>query len=236
MRGIDRYIEDLLRGRRPRPFRATAGEAGLARTAITLRSARPGSAAPAPEFVTGLHKRLAAELTQTPPRPAGQARRRAFMQATLAAGGAAAVGAGLDHLLASPGGATPGREPAAIVPDHGSWHDVLPSASLPEGAVSAFTLDTVTGFIQRTAGRLRAVSGICTHQGCRLELARSRAELDCPCHGAVFALDGTVLRHRLSISLAALPEIAVRESGGTIQVYAPAAPPGGTATPGQVRP
>src|SRR5260370_4397396 len=62
MRGIKRYFEDLLRSRRPRAFRAGPDEAALARTAIILRSARPGSGAPTEEFVTGLHKRLAAEL------------------------------------------------------------------------------------------------------------------------------------------------------------------------------
>ncbi len=49
------------------------------------------------------------------------------------------------------------------------------------------------------------------------------ARLVCPCHGATFALDGTVLAHKLPIPLEALPRIEVREAGGAVQVYAPLA-------------
>jgi cytochrome b6-f complex iron-sulfur subunit len=229
MRGITRYIEDLLRSRRPRAFRADPDEAALAQVAITLRAARPGSGAPTEEFVTGLHKRLAAELEPGPDRTGpdrtGPARpRRAFVRAASVAAGAAAAGAGLDQLLARPGavtGAANRPAPGGIDPDRGSWQAILASADLPDGAVHPFTLTTLTGFVERAGGRLRAVSGICTHQGCRLELADAATELACPCHGATFALDGAVLRHRLSVQLTALPRIAVRESGGVVQVYAP---------------
>jgi nitrite reductase/ring-hydroxylating ferredoxin subunit len=155
--------------------------------------------------------------------------------ASVAAGaaGAAAAGAGLDHLLTGPGTEAAAPAGAAIVPGQGSWQAVLASAELPDGAVHPFTLSTLTGFVGRTAGQLRAVSGVCTHQGCRLVLAQAATELDCPCHDAAFALDGTVLRHHLSVQLTALPRIEVRESGGVVQVYAPQSPPGGPATPAQ---
>jgi cytochrome b6-f complex iron-sulfur subunit len=174
------------------------GEAALAQVAITLRAARPGSGAPTEEFVTGLHKRLAAELEPGPVRPG----------ATTATGTAT-------------GGAATGPAAGGIDPDRGSRQATLASADLPDGAVHPSTLTTLTGFVERAGGRLRAVSGICTHQGCRLELADAATELACPCHGATFALDGAVLRHRLSVQLTALPRIAVRESGGVVQVYAP---------------
>jgi nitrite reductase/ring-hydroxylating ferredoxin subunit len=141
-----------------------------------------------------------------------------------AAACAAAVGAGLDHLLAAPSAAPAPQAGGAIIPDQGSWQGVLASADLLDGAVRPFTLATLTGFVERAGGRLRAVSGICTHQGCRLVLAESATELDCPCHGAVFALDGAVLRHRLSVHLTALPQVSVRESDGLVQVYAPQPP------------
>src|SRR5579859_7270929 len=99
MRGIMRYIEDLARSRRPRRFRASADEAGLARVAIALRAARPGSGAPAEDFVTALHKKLAAELDPpAPPRATGT--RRAVLRAAAVAG-ATATGAGIDHALTS---------------------------------------------------------------------------------------------------------------------------------------
>jgi cytochrome b6-f complex iron-sulfur subunit len=230
MRGIKRYIEDLLRARRPRAFRASAEEAALARTAITLRAARPGSGAPTEEFVTGLHKRLAAELEDVRPAPAAP-RRRAFMRVASVAAGAAAAGAGLDHLLTATAAPPASQAGGAIVPDRGSWQAVLAGADLPDGGVRPFTLSTLTGFVERTGGQLRAVSGICTHQGCRLVLAAAATELGCPCHGAVFALDGAVLRHRLSVRLTSLPLIAVRESDGVVEVYAPRSPAAGPVTP-----
>ena len=221
MRGINRYIEDLLHEDRPRDFRAGPDEATLARTAITLRSARPGSGAPTKDFVLGLHKRLASELDGTRPEPHVAGRpRRAFMRAASAAA-AVATGTVLGRLFTARNAATPLQSGGAMIPDEGSWQVVLASADLPEGTVRPFALSTLTGFVQRAGGQLRAVSGICTHQGCRLSLAEPPTQLDCPCHGAVFALDGAVLSHRLTVQLTALPQISVRESGGVVQVRAP---------------
>lgn len=236
MRGINRYIEDLLHGDRPPGFRASPDEATLARTAITLCLARPGSGAPTEEFVTGLHKRLAAELEDTRPEPHVAGRpRRAFMRAGTAAA-AVATGTVLGRLFTARNAATALPPGGAIIPDEGSWQAVLASRDLPDGAVRPFALSTMTGFVQRAGGGLRAVSGICTHQGCRLSLAEPPTQLDCPCHDAAFALDGTVIRHRLSVQLTALPQISVRESGGVVQVRAPRSPglpSADDATPGQ---
>ena len=229
MRGISRYVDDLIRSRRPRRFPASDEDAGVARTAITLRAARPGSGAPRDEFVTALHQRLAAELDPPALRPA-MTRRRTFLRAATVAGGAAVAGAGIDHALSTH--AAPGVPAAALTPDDGAWQTVATSADLPDGAVRPFTAGAITGFVERAGGRLRAVSGICTHQGCRLALAAGPARLVCPCHGATFALDGAVLAHRLSITLAALPLIDVREAGGVVQVYALAA----TQVPGPAQP
>lgn len=226
MRGINRYVEDLVRSRRPRRFRASEDDIATVRTAITLRVARPGTGEPAEEFVTALRKKLAAELDPPPVHPATGVR-RTFLRAATAAGAVAAgaAGAGLDHVLASHSG--PGSSPAAagtLMPSPGTWLTAANSADLPEGAIRPFTVNALTGFIERTGGQLRAVSGICTHQGCRLALAARPARLVCPCHGATFALDGTVLTHRFPVHLAALPRIEVREADGTVQVYAPPAP------------
>ena len=226
MRGINRYIEDLVRSRRPRRFRASEDDTAMVRAAITLRAARPGTGEPAEEFVTALRKRLAAEL-DPPPLHRAIGVRRTFLRAATAAGAvaAAAAGAGVDHLLTSPGGS--GSSPAAagtLIPSHGTWLTVASSADLPEGTVRPFMVNALTGFIERADGQLRAVSGICTHQGCRLAPAARPARLVCPCHGATFGLDGTVLTHRFPVQLAALPRIEVREADGAVQVYAPPAP------------
>src|SRR2546423_2891292 len=98
-RRLRRYVDDLLRGRRPRPFPADDDEAADVRTAIALRAARSGSGAPSEEFVTGLHRRLAAEFaasTDADPTPAFHAatRRRVVQGAAAAAPPAAAGAAG----------------------------------------------------------------------------------------------------------------------------------------------
>lgn len=46
-RGLRRYVDDLLRGRRPRSFRPDDFEAAQIRTAIELRASRPGDDNPA---------------------------------------------------------------------------------------------------------------------------------------------------------------------------------------------
>jgi cytochrome b6-f complex iron-sulfur subunit len=230
MHGITRYVERLLRSRRPRRFQASETDADLARAAIALRAARLGSGAPTEEFVTGLHKKLAAELDPPAPHHTVGARRTFLRVATVA--GAAAVGAGIgagaDHTLTAAGGAPAnGGAPAAagtagtLSPDRGTWLTVAASADLPDGTVRAFSANEITGFVQRKAGRLHAVSGVCTHQGCKLALSARPARLVCPCHGAEFALDGAVLNHKLPVSLTALPQLAVREADGAVQVYAP---------------
>src|SRR5690348_12053313 len=165
-RRLRRYVEDLLRGRRPRPFPADDDEAADVRAAIALRAARPGSGAPSEEFVTGLHRRLAAEFAS-----AGEARpspivapptRRRVLQVASAAAAATAVGAAggaaLDHALTGPAPVAGGT---TLSPNTGTWHTVAATADLADGAVRAFDLGTVNGFVERVGGRLRAVSGVC---------------------------------------------------------------------------
>ena len=50
-RGLRRYVDDLLRGGRPTPFRPDDFEASQIRTAIDLQAARPGADEPREEFL-----------------------------------------------------------------------------------------------------------------------------------------------------------------------------------------
>ena len=79
----------------------------------------------------------------------------------------------------------------------------------------------MVGFVQRTDGVVRAVSGTCTHQGCRLLLDAAARRLNCPCHLTAFAVTGQLLTHQLPIAPDPLPQIATREVDGAVQVYAP---------------
>jgi nitrite reductase/ring-hydroxylating ferredoxin subunit len=214
MKGPRRFVESLLRGRRPRRFPVDDADADTLRAAIELRAARPGSGTPSEEFVADLYRRLARERREEAERRPVATRRQLVLGGALAATGVVA-GAAIDHALTGPevlaGGGT-------LNPDAGVWHPVAAAADLPEGAVRAFDAGSVNGFVYRSDGRLRAISGTCTHQGCRLGL-EAGTRLRCPCHRALFALDGRVLHHRFPGPLPALPRMAVRQADGVVQVY-----------------
>jgi cytochrome b6-f complex iron-sulfur subunit len=223
-RGLRRYVEDLLHGRRPRGFRPDAEDAADVRTGITLRAAQPGSGAPSEEFVSGLQRRLAAELAPdgAAPPQARPNRRQAVQVASVAAAAVAVGAAGgvaLDRVVAG-AAAVPVADPT-LQPNAGTWHTVAAVADLPDGAVRAFDVGTVSGFVERGAEGLRAVSGICTHQGCRLALDAPSRELVCPCHNATFAVTGRLVHHQLPTPPPSLPQIAVREIEGAVQIFAP---------------
>lgn len=209
-----RFVESLLRGRRPRRFPVDDADVDTLRAAIELRAARPGSGTPSEEFVADLYRHLARERGKEAERRPVATRRQLVFGGALAATGAVA-GVAIDHALTGPevlaGGGT-------LTPDAGVWHSVVAAADLPEGAVRAFDAGSVNGFVYRSDGRLRAVSGTCTHQGCRLGL-EAGTRLRCPCHRALFALDGRVLHHRFPKPLPALPRMAVRQADGVVQVY-----------------
>jgi nitrite reductase/ring-hydroxylating ferredoxin subunit len=224
---VQRFVADLLRGRRPRRFTVEDDEADQLRTAIELRAARPGSTAPREEFVTTLHRQLADQLAeqelQPDRRPTPIHSRRRVVQVTSIAAGAAAIGAGADHLLTRDD-STPDVQtapPETLTPNTGQWQTVAASAELPEGAVKGFDLGTVIGFVTRRGGAVSALSGVCTHLGCRLALNAAAQRLDCPCHNASFALTGTLIHYQLTVPPRPLPHLQVREVDGTVQVFVP---------------
>jgi cytochrome b6-f complex iron-sulfur subunit len=225
-RPIDRYVDSLLRRRRPKPFAPNQEDLAIARTAIELAATGPDAQYPREAFVEDLRRRLATQATAprpTPPQPAGRwaMGRRRFVAATAAAASAAAGAAG--YALTQPAPSTPAE--SELTPTTGTWQTAATAADLPEGTVLPFDLGTVTGFLRRTSGRVQAVSGICTHQGCRLRLTTPQDQLACPCHGATFTLAGEPLTHpHNSHALPALPRLPVRVHGNDIQIYAPARP------------
>jgi nitrite reductase/ring-hydroxylating ferredoxin subunit len=173
---------------------------------------------PRDAFVTALRERLGNELAPPATTPRGATRRR-FVQAASLAATAAALGAGVDHLV-DDGGSSRGSD-QTLTPAAGRWRTVAAGADLPEGAVQSYDFGAVSGFVTRAGGEVRAVSGICTHQSCRLALDVASRQLNCPCHNAAFALTGEVLRHELKAPLRPLPHLLAREVDGDVQVYAP---------------
>jgi cytochrome b6-f complex iron-sulfur subunit len=239
-RDVARFVENLLRGRRTKPFRPDDDDAAQMRAAITLRAGRTGSGAPREEFVTGLQQRLAAELDtdhadRTDPRvvPIRGTRRQVIQFGSVAAA-AAAIGVLADQVVVNqtlvadgppagkrPAGPDTTQADATLTPTTGTWTAVAAVADVADGAVRPFEVGGVAGFLHRSGGQLSAVSGTCTHQGCRLRLDVPAGRLQCPCHSTAFAVTGELLTYALPVPPRPLPHLMVRVTGDAIEVYAP---------------
>jgi cytochrome b6-f complex iron-sulfur subunit len=222
------YVDDLLRGRRPKPFRPDDFEAAQIRTAIDLQAARLGSDAPREEFLTDLRQRLAAQANGTS-QPVGKpgATRRHVIVGTSAAAAAAVAAVSIDRTVIGGGQVADGDNYSGsgeLTPNTGRWTRVAASAEVPEGVMHPFDLGSVVGFVRRVDGKPEAVSGVCTHQGCRLWFDAPDDRLRCPCHSTSFSPAGQVLTHQLPIAPKPLPTLMVREQGGAIEVFVPPRP------------
>jgi cytochrome b6-f complex iron-sulfur subunit len=231
-RGLRRYVDDLLRGRRPKPFRPDDFEAAQIRTAIDLKAAGMGADAPRPEFLTDLHRRLAEQAEGSGATAATvhklSASRRQVMVGTSAAAAAAVAAVAVDRLVVrgdQPSDAHSTQADGEMTPNEGSWQHVASSSDLAsDGMMHPFEVGSLIGFVRRVDGKPEAVSGVCTHQGCRLWFDKPDDRLRCPCHSTSFSPAGQVLTHQLPISPTPLPQLQVREVNGSIQVLAPTHP------------
>jgi nitrite reductase/ring-hydroxylating ferredoxin subunit len=229
-RELRRYIDDLLAGRQPKGFQPDDFEAAQLRTAIDLTAARDDAAEPRPEFVAGLKARLAAEMSSeagpvddvAPPARSGlSATRRQVIVGTSAAATAAVATVSVDRLVLRPTANEPQVADADMMPTDGSWQAVAASSEVSEGTMHVFDLGSVNGFVRRVNGRVEAVSGVCTHQGCKLWFDQSVDRLRCPCHSTSFSPAGMVVTHALPIAPKPLPHFEVREQNGVVEVLAP---------------
>jgi nitrite reductase/ring-hydroxylating ferredoxin subunit len=222
-------VEGLLRGQPTERARPDDFEAEQMKTAIELRAGRLGSDAPREDFVTDLHRRLAAEMAeeQAPvSHPRWAPRRRQVVIGGSVAAASATAGLVVGRNLLAPA-AAPQEAPQAqgeLEPNAGTWRPVGASADLPEGGALAFDLGTVNGFVHRADAKLEAVSGVCTHQGCKLWLDAPERRLRCPCHTTSFSLEGATVMHQLPVAPPPLPKFQVREINGVIEVLAPTKP------------
>jgi nitrite reductase/ring-hydroxylating ferredoxin subunit len=224
-RGLRRYVDDLLRGRRPKAFAPDDFEAAQIRTAIELRAARQDDDAPRQEFLTDLRRRLAEQMTGTPPEapPKPNTTRRQVLVGTSAAAAAAVAAVSIDRAVTG----SPAEAPAVagqLTPNNGTWQRVAASSEVPDGLMHPFDLGSVSGFVRRVDGKPQAISGVCTHQGCRLWFDAPDDTLRCPCHSTSFSPTGQVLTHQLPIAPKPLPTLMIREVDGVIEVFAPSRP------------
>ena len=226
-RGLRRYVDDLVRGRRPKPFAPDGFEAAQLRTAIELRAAGRRDQAPRQEFLDDLHRRLGEQMSGARPQPVRtlNSTRRQVIVGTSAAAAAAVTAVSIDRtVITGQSGGVPAADNAPLKPNAGTWQRVAASSDVPDGVMHPFDLGSVTGFVRRVDGKPQAISGVCTHQGCRLWFDAPDDTLRCPCHSTSFSPGGQVLTHQLPIAPKPLPALLVREVDGVIEVFAPAGP------------
>ena len=209
---LSHFVDALLRERRPRRFPADHEEAEAMMAAAALKSARPGADLPRPEFVQGLEKRLAREMVSGGvPGPVWS--RRRLLQLGGAAAAAVVAGIGLDrvalHTDTTP--TTTGRDMALT---NGRWVAVVAAAAVAPDHAVRFSAGAVEGFVINRSGRLQALSAVCTHMGCIVRFNSAHGTLDCPCHGASFALDGSPIHHDY---LQSLPRLQSRVNGDMVE-------------------
>jgi Rieske Fe-S protein len=95
-----------------------------------------------------------------------------------------------------------------------------PQLASPGGSIHV-TIDAGSGakdvYITRvTSNSVETVSAICTHAGCELDAYNSgNSQYDCPCHGSIFAADGSVIQGPAVVPLANYPSSL---SGDAIEV------------------
>src|SRR6266851_2379627 len=216
MRGpVDRiaaFVDDLLHNRRPCRFNASPEEMGVLRAAAELTSARPGADLPDRDFIDRLGRQLRSQME---PRPAHESvTRRALLRTAGLAAAAGVAGAVIDRTIVG----QPVGQQATLMPDHGTWRAVAAVADVPAGQAVRFSSGPVEGVIVNDGGTIKAVSAVCTHQGCLLLLDAAAHRLRCPCHPTVFSVTGKLLSHQLATPPANLPALQARVRDGQIEV------------------
>jgi cytochrome b6-f complex iron-sulfur subunit len=216
---VGAFVDDILRRRRPRRFAATKDELDAMQAAAGLAAGRVGADLPSKEALDRIHQELARRMDDSPvlePRFS----RRAWLRTVGAAAAAVVAGVVIDQVVGGsevPLGATPGGP--VLMPDTGQWRPVAALSDLPEGHARAVSIGAVEAVIVNDGGNIHALSGICTHLGCRLVPDESVRKLNCPCHQTAFAWSGRVLYYRLKQSPADLPRIQSRLRDGQIELY-----------------
>lgn len=169
--------------------------------------------------------------------PAGGVSRRGLLGRVAAAAAGLAVGAGMGSAAAYEQGKHAGYQAgtsagawaeegtpltAPMVPhDRGQWLDTGHTTSgVQPGSAQRFRAGAIEGFLVNPGqGRpIYAVSAACTHMGCMISWLGSANTFLCPCHGAQYNADGTVLS---GVARHPLPRLQLRsDAQGKIHVWA----------------
>jgi Rieske Fe-S protein len=225
-------LDDLAADRSPASrHELTDDETALAATAAMLRAAKPERMEPRDEFVESLAKRLASQRlpeqdVAMPATQPGVSRRAALGRAAAAVAGLAIGGAGATAAYErgkSDGSRQEAESPlmGPMVPeDRGSWqHTGYKVSTVAAGSAVRFRAGALEGYLVNPGkGQdLYALSAACTHMGCMISWRNDAKTFLCPCHGAQYNANGTVLS---GIARHPLPRLRIkREGAGDVYVW-----------------
>jgi cytochrome b6-f complex iron-sulfur subunit len=218
---VARFVDDLLRGRRPRGFKASQEEVEAMTAAAGLVAARVGADLPDKAALDRIHSKLAAALDEGPALDR-HVTRRVLLRTFGTAAAAMVIGVGLDEVVTRQGKApveVGGGGSTVLMPDSGAWKPVASVTQLPAGHAMTVSTGAIDAVIVNDGGTISAVSGICTHLGCKLQPDDAGKKLDCPCHQTAFGWTGKVLYYRLKAEPANLPQIPSRVNGDQIELF-----------------
>jgi len=216
---VAKFVDDLLQGRRPRRFKASEEEAEAMAAAAGLVAARAGADLPDKAALDRIHRRLSDRLDESP-RVDSRFTRRVWLRTLGTAAAAAAVGVVLDEVLTHQSSTGPAvTEEAVLTPDGGQWRPVAAVTQIPEGHAMPVSTGSLDAIVVNDGGQISAVSGTCTHMGCRLQPDEADKRLTCPCHQTAFSWSGKVLYYRLKSAPASLPRIESRVRDGQVELF-----------------
>jgi len=215
---VARFVDELLHGRRPHRFEATQEEAEAMVAAASLNAARVGADVPDKAALDRIHQRLSEALDESAVLDR-RLSRRAWLRTAGAAAAAVVVGVGLDEVVRNRQESGGAGGTATLLPDNGSWRPVAAVTQIPVGHAMQVSTASLDAVIINDGGTITAVSGVCTHLGCKLQPDDASRKLNCPCHQTAFSWSGKVLYYRLKAAPANLPRIPSRVNNGQVELY-----------------
>ena len=215
---VGRFVDDLLHGRKPRRFAASQEEAEAMTAATGLVAGRVGADIPDKAALDRIHRKLSEALDESPVidfRPT----RRTWLRTLGTAAAAVVVGVALDEVATHQSAGPNGGTATVLMPDNGTWRPVAAVTQLPAGHAMPVSTGSVDAVVVNDGGNISAVSGICTHLGCKLQPDDANRKLNCPCHQTAFSWSGKVLYYKLKTAPATLPQIPARVNDGQIELF-----------------
>ncbi|MDB5076328.1 MAG: cbcV [Chloroflexi bacterium] len=230
---LSNIIDDLAAERDPSArAELSAAEAELASTAAMLRAGAIDRMSPSDDFVEALAARISAQQSQeqrpsdVPAGRKGLSRRKALQRAVAAIAGVAVGGVGAGAIYEHGKNDGTSQEVASaldapMVPnDRGEWQNTgYKVSAVAAGSAVRFRAGALEGFLVNPgrSQQLFALSAACTHMGCMISWIDSAGTFLCPCHGAQYNANGTVLS---GIARHPLPRLRLNvDSDGDVYVW-----------------